>query len=132
MFSLALLLRSDSCAQTHTPVKEALSEPRRRHLQPSSAAVIRTGVNADSWMKLFNNLAAIKMRKTNGVKMHINLFLIWISGLVRMVYAWRQRKNKCTFSLQPPNVYVCEIKTDSNSGGEISRAASSKRLSSLR
>lgn len=38
------------------------------HLQH---AIIKMGVNADSWVKLFNNLTAIKIRKINRVKKHI-------------------------------------------------------------
>lgn len=81
-----------------------------------------------------NNLAAIKMREINGLKMHINLFLIWISGLV-CVCGDREEKTKklVCFSLQP-FMFIREIKTDGNSGRKRGRAASSlsKRLSGLR
>lgn len=88
-----------------------------------SAAIIRTGVNADSWVKLFNNLAAKKMRKINGVTMHINPFLIWISSLVcaHMCGDRGRKKGEC-FCLQPL-MFMCEIKTDSNFGRKGGRAA---------
>lgn len=80
--------RTQTHNRTHTTVKEAVRELTGRHLR---RAIIKTGLNADSWAKLFNNLATIKMRKINRVKMHINLFLIWISSSVFMymcVLAW--------------------------------------------
>lgn len=77
-------------------------------------------MNADSWVKLFNNLAAIKMRKINGVTMHINPFLIWISSLVCVHVCGERRKRR---ELSPPASSVYVIKTDSNSGRNGGRAA---------
>lgn len=99
----------------HTTVKEAVRELTRCHLQ---RAVIRPGLNADSRVKLFNNLASIKMRKINRVKMHI-IFLDVDKQLGASV----------CFCLQP-FMFMCEIKNTvilEEAGWRLS-----KRLSGLR
>lgn len=65
-------------------------------------------MNADSWVKLFNNLAAIKMKKINRVTMHINPFFDSDKQLgVRVLYVcvWRRErereKKQVCFCLQP-------------------------------
>lgn len=100
----------------------------RVEAQPS-AAVIRVA-NADSWVNLFSNLAAITMKNISGVKMHINLSFVWVSGLVCMcIWCVGTESNEKNFCPAAFNVYVWD-KDRQNRVRAASRLR--RRLSGLR
>lgn len=78
MLFLAVLLSSESRTQTHklthTKVKEAVTGLMHRNLQ---RAVIRAGLNADSRVQPFKNLAGVKMGNIIGVNIRVYLTLVF-------------------------------------------------------